>query len=431
MIERAEEQQRSPAFWKWARWTVAVLILVATLVRYYEPPHPTRHLCGIGYESLELGCSLAHKGTFSDPFRFLETGPSAHVGPAFPAMVAVIIRTFGDQADGAYALEWAGMVFLALQLSCWPFFSRRLGMGFTTGVLAAIAFLFAGIVLLPMWEAFYVGLFLLALAYLTHGIFTGAPSWRLIIISGLLWGLTLLLNPVPIFAMLAILIWMWSSKNVAKAKILALALLPVLVVTPWLIRNYKALGHFVFVRDNLGLELAVSNNSCAPFWFWGNFHADCFRNLHPDENIAEAGRVRDAGEYAYNQARLHEALTWIRQNPGPFLKISSQRFIAFWFPTPTGNPFSDQHVSLQMLVVWALALLSIPGLWVLWRSDRYAAGIILIWLVLFPPIYYFIQYDVRYRYPILWATFLPGCFFLVDLAKGVWQAFVPHKNPSR
>jgi hypothetical protein len=75
-----------------------------------------------------------------------------------------------------------------------------------------------------------------------------------------------------------------------------------------------------------------------------------------------------------------------------------------------------------MLVVWVLALLSIPGLWVLWRSHRSAAGIVVIWLVLFPPIYYFIQYDVRYRYPILWATFLPGCFFLTDLAKGVWHA---------
>jgi hypothetical protein len=402
---------------------IAVLIFGATLVRYYEPRHPTRHLCGIGYESLELGCSLAHKGTFSDPFRLLDTGPSAHVAPAFPAAMAAIMRIFGDQADGSYAVQWAGALVLALQLSFWPFLSRRLGMGFTAGVLGAIAFLFAGIVLLPMWEAFYVGLFIVTLSYLTHRMLTGAPSWSLIVVSGLLLGITLLLNPVPIFAFIAILIWICFSNKVSKVKTLSLAAIPLLVIGPWLIRDYKVLGHFIFIRDNLGLELAVSNNSCAPFWFWKNFHADCFRNLHPDESLAEAEKVRDLGEYGYNQARLRESLVWMRQNPGPFLKVSGQRFIAFWFPTPTGNPFSDQHVSAQMLMLWALALLSIPGLWVLWRSDRNAAGIMLIWLVLFPPIYYFIQYDVRYRYPILWATFLPGCFFLAELSKGVWHAF--------
>ena len=407
-----------------ARWLIAILIFCATLIRYYEPRHPTRHLCGIGYESLELGCSLAKKGTFSDPFRFLDSGPSAHVAPAFPAAIALIIRIFGDQADGAYAVQWAGALLLALQLSFWPFLSQRLGMGFSAGVLGAIAFLFAGIVLLPMWEAFYVGLMIALLSYCTYLMLEAPPSWALCVVSGLIWGMTFLLNPVPLFAFIAILIWAWfSKKKISREKTLALAAIPLLVISPWLIRNYKVFGHFVFIRDNLGLELAVSNNSCAPFWFWKNFHADCFRNLHPDESLAEAEKLRDSGEYAYNQARLREAFDWIRQNPGPFLKLSGQRFVAFWFPTPTGNPFSDQHVSAQMLVIWVLALMSIPGLWVLWRSHRNAAAIVMIWLVLFPPIYYFIQYDVRYRYPILWATFLPGCFFLTDLARGVWHAF--------
>jgi hypothetical protein len=425
MNETGTDQNSMPPG-AWVRWSIAILIFCGTLVRYYEPRHPSRHLCGIGYEALEIGCSLAHKGTFSDPFRFLETGASAHIAPAFPAVVALIIRVFGDQADGAYFLQWVGALVLALQLSFWPFLSRRLGMGFTAGVLGAFAFLFAGIVLLPMWEAVHVGLFAVTLAYCAHRILAGVPSWPLVVFISVLWGITFLLNPVPLFAFLALLVWSWFSNKISKQKKFALAAIPLLVITPWFIRNYKVFGHFVMIRDNLGLELAVSNNSCAPFWFWGNFHGDCFRNLHPDESITEAEKVRDMGEYEYNQARLREAREWIRQNPGSFLKVSSQRLVAFWFPTPTGNPFSDQRVSAQMLVVWLLALLSAPGLWLLWRKDRAAAGIVLIWLVLFPPVYYFIQYDVRYRYPILWATFLPGCFFLTDVARGVWHTFRSH-----
>ena len=179
-----------------ARWFIAILIFCSTLIRYYEPRHPTRHLCGIGYESLELGCSLAHKGTFSDPFRFLETGPSAHVAPAFPAAIAGIIKIFGDQADGAYAVQWAGAVLLALQLSFWPFLSKRLGMGFSAGVLGAIAFLFAGIVLLPMWEAFYVGLMIALVSYLHPSHFYGTAIVELdVLYRGLLWGTTLSTEP--------------------------------------------------------------------------------------------------------------------------------------------------------------------------------------------------------------------------------------------
>ena len=153
------------------RSLIAIAIFCATLIRYYEPLHPTRHLCGIGYESLELACSLAHKGTFSDPFRYLETGPSAHVAPLFPAIIALVIRTVGDKADGSYVVQWLGAIVLAFQLAFWPFLSRRLGMGFAAGVLAVIAFLFAGIVLLPMWEAFYMGLMLTVLSYCSHFLF--------------------------------------------------------------------------------------------------------------------------------------------------------------------------------------------------------------------------------------------------------------------
>jgi 4-amino-4-deoxy-L-arabinose transferase-like glycosyltransferase len=407
------------------QWLIALVIFCATLIRYYEPSHPTRHLCSIGYESLELACSLAHKGTFSDPFRYLETGPSAHVAPLFPAIVAVVIRIAGDKAEGAYIVQWLGAGVLALQLAFWPFLSRRLGMGFAAGVFAVVAFLFVGIVLLPMWEAFYMGLMLTALSYCTHIILEGTASWRQILITGLLWGITFLLNPVPLFVFLALLAWAWLSCRIERRKLLALLLIPAAVILPWLVRNYRVFNHFILIRDNLGLELAVSNNSCAPFWFWGSFHSDCFRNLHPDESLTEVEKVKELGEYTYNQQRLQEAITWIKANPSAFVNLSAERFVSFWFPTPTGNPFKDQRVSPQMLVIWFLALLSIPGLWLLWRRNRHSAGIILLWLALFPPIYYFIQYDVRYRYPILWATFLPGCFFITHMAEEVWKAFRP------
>ena len=56
-----------------------------------------------------------------------------------------------------------------------------------------------------------------------------------------------------------------------------------------------------------------------------------------------------------------EALDWIRQNPGPFLKAIGPALRRFLVPHPDRQSVQRPAVSAQMLVVWALALLSIPG----------------------------------------------------------------------
>ena len=107
---------------------IAVLIFGATLYCYYEPtlspqvwssfPH---RLCGTGYESLQLACSLAEKGTFSDPFQVAPTGPSAHLTPLFPFIVSGLIRWFGENTYAGLVLAWAAIGILALQLALLPF----------------------------------------------------------------------------------------------------------------------------------------------------------------------------------------------------------------------------------------------------------------------------------------------------------------------
>jgi hypothetical protein len=206
---------------------------------------------------------------------------------------------------------------------------------------------------------------------------------------------------------------------------LALLVIPFVVVTPWMVRNYRVFHHFVFMRDNLGLELAVSNNSCSDFRLAANVVGACFASNHPNEGVAEAQRVRDLGEYEYNQVRMREASAWIKAHPEPFFILTERRFVSFWFPSPSGNPFEARGTPYGVLVLWFATFASIPGLWWMWKRNRNAAGVILLWLLCFPPIYYVIQYDVRYRCPILWATFLPAGFLIVQLSKNMWKAFGP------
>jgi hypothetical protein len=404
------------------RLLIAVAILGATLWRYYEPYHP-HGLCGIGYESLQLACSLAETGNFSDPFQVLATGPSAHLAPLFPAYVSLLVRFFGSDTYAGMALEWSAVVIIGLHLALLPFLSRHLGLGLSPGVVGASVFLLAGVPPYVMWESFYVALLAILLAFLMYDIFEGRASQGKVILSGVLWGIMLWMATVPVLIMLAWTGWVFLKTRLPRQQKLIILFLPFLIVAPWLIRNFVVFRHFIFVRDNLGLELAVSNNPCATFWSKTNEFSRCFEINHPNKGLDQAEQVRQLGEYSYNQTRLHEAVEWIRGNPGRFAELTWLRIVTFWFPSPTGHPLADSGLPPGVPTVWLMTLLSIPGLWLMWKKSLSAAGILALWLLFFPLIYYIIQFDPRYRFPILWVTLLLAGFLIAELAKGVWHAF--------
>lgn len=427
-VQTAEEQSaekrgtRALPRGQMARLLIAVLIFGMTLWRYYEPYRP-HSICGTGYESLQLACSLAENGSFSDPFQTLATGPSAHLAPLFPGYVSLLMRLFGSDTYAGFALAWSTIAIFGVHLALLPFLSRHFGLGFSPGVLAAAVFLMAKLYPYTMWESFYVALLAIILSFLMYDILRGSASQGKVILTATLWGITLWMATVPVLIMLAWLGWIFVKTGIPRRQKLILLILPFLVISPWLIRNFTVFHHFIFVRDNLGLELAVSNNPCATFWFKSNEFSRCFEINHPNKGLDQAERVLQLGEYEYNQARLHEALEWIRGNPRRFAELTGLRIAAFWFPSPTGHPLSDSQMPPGVLVMWFMTLLSIPGLWLMWRKNANAAGIFALWLALFPLIYYIIQFDPRYRFPILWVVLLLAGFGIAELAKGVWHAF--------
>jgi len=399
------------------RWLVAALIFVGALYRYWPIDSPLGP-CGSGYESLELACSIAHKASFSDPFT-VPTGPSAHLAPLFPFLVSTLIRWLGDGPAAMNAVQWMGTLVVALQLSLWPWVAKRLGMGFVSGAIGAGGWLLVGFVLLPMWEAAHVAILVLILVMCMHQILSKQVPTGFVLLTGVLWGITFLFNPVALLAYTALTLWIICFRRIQRVQKLVLIIIPFLVISPWLVRNYQVFHHFVLIRDNLGLELSISNNPCATFSFRTNRSANCYH--HPNESVAEAGKVRALGEYVYNQTKLREALGWMKDNPARFADLTKQRFLAFWFYSPGRNYFAVRHIPLSILIIWLTTPLSIGGLWLLLKNDRNAAGLCLAWLVLFPAVYYFVAFVPRYRYPILWASFMPASFLLTEVVQEVWQ----------
>lgn len=400
-------------------WLMGSSIFLAAMLVYRVDWNPKGTLANTAYESLELGNSIALKGSFSDPFAPLPTGPSAHAAPGYPALVALIIKMFGNGPDGNFALGIVTKIVVGAQLALFPFLAEYLGLRCWTGAIAATAWLVAAFPLVR-WESDFAGLLIVILAFPMYKAFFQDLSTAETVGTGLLWGLLLLLTPTPVLVLGAWLVCLRLVSRRSWRQLSFLLIVPVLVVFPWLVRNYRVFHKPVFLRDNLGLELAVSNNPCATFSMDLNREQTaCFTSNHPNESYDEALRVRTLGEPTYNQMRLHEATSWINNNRGQFLRLTAQRLVAFWFPNSTGNPLKQGHLSRSEWVTYGFTLLSVPGLLLLWRSRNRAAILFSLWLSLYPLMYYLTQYSPRYRHPILWATLLPGSYLVVVFLLGI------------
>jgi hypothetical protein len=404
---------------------VACLILFVFSLSVYWPTYYPAAFVPSGYETLHLARNLRTTGLFANPFDTLDTGPSAHLAPALPAFLALITWMFGVHSVGFYACQVAAALAASFQLGLLPLVSRLLGMGCLTGVLAACIWLAAKLPLFWDWEPTYAGL-LIAIATCCFRRLLGSapPHLGVTLTLGFLMGLLALLIPTCISVFLCWLIWLAFSRKASlfRAPAVALIILPAIIVSPWIVRNYLVFHRIVFVRDNLGLELSVSNNDCAPFSLRENLAIGCLQKSHPNENVAEAGKVLAMGEARYNELRLREGIDWVTGNPHRFMSLCAQRFVAFWLPHFSEDLMREffQDGRRARFPVYLMTFLSIIGMWIIARRDIKSAIVCAIWLCLFPLIYYVVQFEDRYRYPIMWVTFLLGALPLSVVIERLW-----------
>jgi len=339
-----------------------------------------------GLETQAVADSLVKSSQFGNPFRY-ETGPTAHLAPVYPLFLSALERLFPEDADYETAKQVLSTLAASLHYALLPLLAVAVGLPRRVGVLGALVAI-AMFLLLPAnvrpletqgsWEHAWaalgiVGLSILAVSTIRQARFTTgrAVAW------GVGWGVYLLLIPT-----MALVFPVWliqlrisdcglriSGGNVgnpqsaicnpqsrgpvgpnrasgthgkpgrapgARRQWLRFAALStaclLATLAPWTIRNWLVLGSPVWGRDNLGLELHVSNNDCAAATFAEMQRSGCHAKTHPNANPQEAAKIREVGEIRYNQQRLREALAWVRSHPGRFTGLTLERFALFWFP---------------------------------------------------------------------------------------------------
>jgi len=338
-----DEKQPAPVARPPLRHSILFIVLIALLLRlavigigHTYRITPRRDHFQFGWEMGRLARSIASGQGFSSPTD-LPTGPSAWAPPVYPYILAGVFKLFGIYtAASAWVILTFNSIFASLTcLTLYRIAEKIYGIGVARATAWAWA-VFPYFLYWPtrvVWETSFTT-FLLSLALLLTLRLADQPppllNWAAF---GALWGFIILTNTAMLSLMLCCLVWLWFRMPRSPRRVSGLflcVLTSVLLVTPWLLRNYHELGRFLFVRDNLPLEMYEANNAESEgLWTRGE---------HPGNDPDAMRKFQELGEVRFMDAKKAKVQQFIREHPGKFLWFTAKRAVYFWIAPTTRLP---------------------------------------------------------------------------------------------
>lgn len=364
--------------------------------------------------------ALARHLGFANPFK-IPTGPTSLYAPAYPLILSWIYELFGRGSTAEAVRQILSCIATCLQFALLPALAVAANMSSRVGVLAA---LLGGLSPLRHWietkatfETPYAALLLVILSLLTLQMWNlDQPSGRRALVHGAAWGFAMLTAPqlLPIllgYLTLGALRFYGSQFRPFLRFSLILLFTAAIVLTPWTIRNYYVFHRPIFVRGGFGLMLSLSNNDSALPTSEQNLYAEGYQSIAPLSNLSAAQAVVRLGESAYFDQLQQTTYRWIASHPRRFLSLTADRVGYFWFPPL--EPHAKGIIS--SLLTWCLTLTGITGLFVMFQHHRWPALAIGVAWLTYPLVYYLMQFDQRYRYPIEWMFLFTASYAAITL----------------
>jgi hypothetical protein len=428
-------------FWVGFGLRVAVILIGHTYKIRVDQGH-----FNFGWEMGRIARSLATGQGYANPFNGM-SGPTAWCPPLYPLLMALSFKLFGVYSNGAALFLLvvnsafsAGIAPAVYEIAARCFdargISRRSGKFFGREATEPVA----------LWAGWLWSVYPAALQYAIHWIWEMSVSaflftWIVVVALrlrgvgeeqgtgnrekgirkriglwmrfGVLWGLLNLSNASLLLCLPAMLVWIgwpelrriWQrtshpsdDKAVARmghpifGAVLA-CLVMCAVMSPWWVRNERALHAFVPTRSNLGFELYESTRQVNDGFQWGTTLP-----LWPGDpqfkHYVQVGEIQMGKEQAAKAAARRSAM------PGQMAKWYLRRFLFFWDGTP--HP-PEKHPGAEYGRELSYAFLSVCGLLglaLMLHRRVVGAGLVAIVFVLLPLPYYLITVQARFRHPM-------------------------------
>jgi 4-amino-4-deoxy-L-arabinose transferase-like glycosyltransferase len=389
-----------------------------------------------GYEAGRIAESIASGRGFSSPLGSVQTGATAWLCPIFPYLMAAVFRVCGIfTLTSLLVIQILNCAFVSLTVFPIHAIARRsFGAPYESSYQNNVALLASWLwVFLPsaihtpvadIWDTSLTGLLFALIFWSTLAIREEQSALRWAS-YGALWAMGALTNASLLSILPFFIGWLVFSRPETSDGRLARAALSVfvlaLLLTPWTIRNHRALGEWLPLRSNFGLELWLGNNLAGS-------DVNSFA-LHPFQNPSEASRFKSLGEIEYMREKQYEAIAFMRAQPGTTVHLIARRVALYWFAV-SDRPRFDWRTApryvrhlvfpnlLMILFAWLGAAIAL-------RARRPGAMLFVFALLVFPLPYYVTHALVRYRFsldPILTVLGVYGVLSALPWTQR-WHAF--------
>jgi 4-amino-4-deoxy-L-arabinose transferase-like glycosyltransferase len=352
--------------------------------------------------------------------------------PGYPLLLAAVFELAGygiQQARVVCVLLASGAALMLLRLT------RKITGDAMTSLAAALLFLlYPGIVVaetragIEIPSIFTVMLFMLVL----YSAVEKGSLWRYWA-AGLLLGVAVLVrSEVLLFPLFLLVYLVFASKSASERvkialRIAALGLGTVVVMSPWIIRNYRLVHKFVPSATVAGVAAQEGLYTCEdtapgePF-----FEAQTRAGFERKEIARQLGKpfagpyyqlfYTPQDEFAFNQALLSHVSTEYRSHPELFARCAAKNlFFNFWF---LGK--RRETTLLNLLMQAPLVGLALGGVVVLWKRGLWRkAGIVLLYILYIPAVHAPIIAHARHSMLVVPFLTILAAAFLV----WAWRAF--------
>jgi 4-amino-4-deoxy-L-arabinose transferase-like glycosyltransferase len=360
-----------------------------------------------GYEAGRIAESIASGRGFSSPLGSVQTGATAWLCPIFPYLMAAVFRVCGIfTLTSLLVIQILNCAFVSLTV--FPIHSiarRSFGAPYESNVALLASWLW---VFLPsaihtpvadIWDTSLTGLLFALIFWATLAIREQQSALRWAS-YGALWAVGALTNASLLSVFPFFIGWLVFTRPETFAgrlpRVALSGLVLALLLTPWTIRSHRALGKWLPLRSNFGVELWLGNNPAGS-------DVNSFA-LHPFQNPLEASRFKSLGEIEYMREKQYEAIAFMRAQPGATLHLIARRVAQYWFAVSDRPRFdwstAPRYVRhlvfpnlLMILFAWLGAVMAL-------RARRPGAMLFVFALLVFPLPYYVTHALVRYRFPL-------------------------------
>ena len=399
---------RRKALWAAALLANAVIVLVlvpwlsASLGRFY----------GIGfaddYDALAL--NLAEGNGYR---LHADTAPTMMREPGYPLFLAGVFRVFGYNIEGARFANVLLAIAISLMIAK---LARALFDNPTVSIVAVLLFLFhPGTLIAELRgsvEMFFICGLLAFMLVLHWAIRTKKRSAFLA--AGCVLGAVVLTRSTPMIFPLFLLGYLVIVSKGNGERITALLNIAILVVgmamvmSPWVIRNWRLTGQFVPTASVQGVAAHAGQYICSHLEFDSNFlDLDRAGARERDLLARQLGHPYRAGYYQYfyapenelefNQLLLSRVKTNYRENPLLLAKCPAVNVFNFWFAGKT-----RRVTMVNVLFQLPFMIVAASGAWLMWRrGETRRMAIVLLFIGYLFALHVPIHAQARYSVPLV------------------------------